>query len=124
MHSIRRANLLGFHVRMVTDEGVRRRVNLQIDREHPQGQLEVRTGGDRVVRCADKTRKVDYVGDRVRIVIPRSCLDGRRWVRVGVSAFRLDGNPAGGEWTMWADDASKTGDVTDDIRLGERVRRG
>jgi len=112
---------LGLYVRLVTNEGVGRRVTLEVDGGHPQGRLSLTTRNDASVQCADKTRRVDYANDLIRVVVPRSCLSGPRWVRAGFGVYRFA--EAADSAQIWLDDANRNGTVTDDVLLGARVRR-
>ena len=111
----------GVYVRFLTDESVRRNLYLDMDAGHPQGRLSLRTRNEDPVRCTDKSRSVDYAGDVVRLVVPRSCLSAPRWVRVGVGVYRAVADEDSAQ--TWRDDANRNGTIIGDVLLGARVRR-
>ena len=80
-------------------------------------------GNDSRVRCAGAQHDVDRAGDRVTLNLPRRCLGGPRWVRVGIGAAKLD-QSVQDTYTTTADDALRDAVIKDDLALSPRVRRG
>ena len=77
------------------------------------------------VECTGLKAKVDLAADTVSLSLPTSCLDGPRWVRLGVGAVALSGDSAQPEQgAAYADDAHRVGEVRDRLALGPKVGRG
>lgn len=110
-------------LRVVTNEGVRRRVELGTEdgRVVTKGLYADRTG--RKVACAGLGHKVDYAANTVSLSIPRGCLSKPRWVRIGFGTLAEHVADATGSY---ADDAILSGVTpsTRDFVLSPRIRRG
>ena len=92
----RTASRQGFGMEVLTDESVRRTFTVEV--EGPT----VRTWFSRpsgLVSCSGLERKIDFTANTVMLAIPRTCLGGPAWVRVGVGAYAAVGD------ALRADDA-------------------
>lgn len=92
-------------------------VSLAVGPRNPEGRLDFFSPDG----CADLTSSVDYTADRVRFLIPRSCLGSPRWVRVGAGSEterpRLQ--------RRYVDDAGLDGEAGGfDWAPGPRIKRG
>jgi len=69
------------------------------------------------VPCPGATWSIDTTTETVSLSVPRSCLGGPAWVRVGVGTVGAPGGLA----ESWVDDSRRTGSVdADHVRLGPR----
>lgn len=110
-------------VALVTNESVRRHVEVISTAEHPQGQVLFSTGFGRAVPCTGLERRIDYLANTLRVVIPRSCLSAPRWVRAGFGTLRTQETDL--EMLTYVDDANLQGAVGSlHPTLGARVHRG
>ena len=109
----------GLFVWMVTNEGVRRELEVFADSEDWAGGAWMWRGSDgNDVRCAI-WHSIDYTANTIAVGFPRRCASKPRWVKFSVAGFRLQGE------TQYDDDA-----LRDEPSLGEnfaqslRVYRG
>ena len=120
---LRRLDPASHFVSIVTNESVRRHVEVAPTATRPQGRVLFSTGSGRTVSCTGLERRIDYLANTLRLVIPRSCLSAPRWVRVGFGAVRTretDLTPQ-----TFVDDANLQGAVgSAHPTYGARVRRG
>ena len=117
---LRRADHTGGHtLRVVTNEGVKRQLFLETSSQNPRGTayFSKPTG---MVECAGLSYAVDYAGETMTFAIPRSCLSGPRWVRVGFQTSRY---PGASTDTNRIDDANKDAAYGMQPTLGGRVHR-
>lgn len=83
----------------------------------PQGGLYFTDRRGRPRPCSGVESRIDWVDDRVRIVVPRSCLRRPPWVRAGFTYFRVTPRDV-----LYADEAYRSGGVgTDGPTLGPQV---
>ena len=83
------------------------------------------TRGGGAVECS--RLRADTGTARVTVTIPTVCLEGPRWVQVGVgvAAAEMVTNADGSEGiVLHGDDAHRAGDIRNQIALGPKVRRG
>ena len=85
------------YIGMVTNEGVRRHLQLTAYPRHWSGESEM-FGNVRDIRCAVR-HSIDYEPDFIRVGFPRRCASNPRWVRFRVGAFVEDDD------RLYADDA-------------------
>ena len=109
----------GHFVRLVTNEGVRRNLFLEATKEHPRGTLYF-SKPNGPADCKGLSYDVDYVAEKLSFEVPRSCLSGPRWVRVGVQTMRY---PTASTDTNHIDDANKDAAYGAQPTLGVRVHR-
>ena len=115
--SLRRSGLaVGESLRIVTDQGVRRDVTVQLvpGTGRTTVYVEGRDGQDRP--CPGITARMDFARATTSVTVPRSCLGRPDWVRVGVGAFKQTG-----ENTYYFDDAAVKSGQGDHLVLGPRV---
>lgn len=106
-------------VDMVTDEGVRRHLQLGARSQHWSGKTVMYNGAWRPVKCSVE-HSIDYEANIVKLSFPRRCASNPRWVR-----FRV------GSWVefdegLYIDDALRDRPLTDDdkgFKQSARVRR-
>ena len=90
---------LGQSVRMVTNEGVRRNLDVIVEQGHWAGWVEMARGRDGgAVRCAVR-HSIDYTRNVIAVSFPRQCASSPRWVKFRVLGFRA------GETAFYLDDA-------------------
>jgi hypothetical protein len=77
------ANVL-YYLPVVTNEELRRNVVLTTNPDDAQGELDLTGPGS----CGGLDSKVDYANDMVWFKVPRSCLSGPNWVKVGFGMAR------------------------------------
>jgi hypothetical protein len=78
----------GFNLR--TNAKVHRFAYIDAGPGHWRGQLFVgRPNGDKV-KCAGKSREIDYEQNTVTISVPRFCANKPRWVQFNAAAFSID----------------------------------
>ena len=99
---------LGQHVQVVTNEGVRRNLDLFVEQGDWAGSVEMTRGRDESgVRCAIR-HSIDYTRNVIALSFPRQCASSPRWVRFRVLGFRY------GEAGFYLDD-----DLRDEPSLSE-----
>jgi hypothetical protein len=111
---LRRAgSYANYTVRLQTGVRTFREVTLEADRHSWAGSTRVFRHGGNLVRGCGESHRVDYRGNTVRIVLPRSCLGTPRFVRANVNVYRADaedaffsdnphdGQAESGAWTRW-----------------------
>jgi hypothetical protein len=90
---------LGQHVQVVTNEGVRRNLDLFVEQGDWAGSVEMTRGRDESgVRCAI-WHSIDYTRNVIAVSFPRQCASSPRWVKFRVVGFRY------GETGFYLDDA-------------------
>lgn len=120
---LRRLDPAAHFVSIVTNETVRRHVEVAPTPTRPQGRVLFSTSSGRAVSCAGLERRIDYLANTLRLVIPRSCLSAPRWVRVGFGAVRTRETDQTAQ--TFVDDANLEGAVgSAHPTFGARVRRG
>jgi hypothetical protein len=120
---LRRVDPATHFVSIVTNESIRRHVEVTPTAAHPQGRVLFSTGFGRAVRCTGLERHIDYLANTLRVVIPRSCLSAPRWVRAGFGAMRTRDTDLTSQ--IFVDDANLQGAVgSAHPTFGVRVRRG
>jgi hypothetical protein len=88
----------------------------------PIASLERRSG---TVECRGLRAKVALRTDTVSATMPAACLEGPRWVQVGVGAVAVDADQASPDLAAaYADDGHRAGGIRDDLAFGPKVRRG
>lgn len=108
---------------LVTNESVRRHLEIAPTAAHPQGRILFSTGFGRTVACSGLERHIDYLANTLRVVIPRSCLSAPRWVRAGFGTLKTVETEL--EMKTFVDDANLEGAVgSAHPTLGARVLRG
>lgn len=118
---LRKADPATHFVSIVTNESLRRHVEVAATVARPQGRVLFSTGFGRAVRCTGLERRIDYLANTLRLVIPRSCLSAPRWIRAGIGAVRTHD----AEMQTFVDDANLQGAVgSAHPTFGARVRRG
>ena len=99
----------GLFVQMVTNEGVRRNLEVSAGPGDWAGSTAMWRGRDgREVRCAIR-HSIDYTRNVVAVSFPRQCASGPRWVKFRVLGYRVADNGA-----FYLDDA-----LRDEPFLGE-----
>ena len=94
------------HVFFIRTNKFVRTVRLYATSANPGGKAVMTKGHDKKVRCHVR-RHIDYSLNTATVVVPRSCLDNPRWVKVGMGSVMFSGTtPAD---TTWIDDALTTG---------------
>jgi len=79
----------GQSVQMVTNEGIRRNLDISADSRRWAGRTQIwrgRDGGE--VRCAIR-HKLDYANNVIAVSFPRRCVGYPRWVKFRVVGFRF-----------------------------------
>jgi hypothetical protein len=109
--------ITGQIARLRTNKGLVRDVVIYAQPGAWGGRTSMEKPGGRRVKCRMGTR-IDYVGDRVTVSIPRKCLGRPRWVRVGIGAVTFQ------DEVVFADDAMTNGALGNYPVLGPVVRRG
>jgi hypothetical protein len=113
---LRRVGMRRDVLRVVTNEGVRRNVNILVEMGVWAGEADMTRPNGKEVRCAVRHR-IDYDTNVVTVSFPRGCVSNPRWVRAGF----------GSEWATidrwFADDAQRDGEVFDNLALTKRLRR-
>ena len=118
---LRKADPATHFVSIVTNESIRRHVEVAATVAHPQGRVLFSTGFGRTVQCTGLERRIDYLANTLRLVIPRSCLSAPRWIRAGFGAVRTHE----AEMQTFVDDANRQGAVgSAHPTFGVRVLRG
>ena len=82
----------GQSVQMVTNEGIRRNLDISADSRHWAGRTQMwreRDGGQ--VRCAIR-HKLNYTDNVIAVSFPRRCVGNPRWVKFRVAGFRTVGD--------------------------------
>ncbi|MDP3891450.1 hypothetical protein [Nocardioides sp.] len=113
----RRLHLTNFHTRVVTDKREYGIDVYNLPGPASEPMLAVRDGG--VVECKGLTYERNHKLRFVRLSVPRACIGGPRWVRLGASVFHLaDGRP------LFLDESHRDGiDDSHSIAVGPKVRR-
>ena len=97
------------YVQMVTNEGVRRNLDLTaFDTSVGEAQM---YRGERPIRCAIR-HSIDYAANVIRLSFPRACASFPRWVRFRVASLAWDDGDG-----IFMDDALLDRSVTDDTPL-------
>jgi hypothetical protein len=111
----------GDFVRIVTNEGLRRELDLYAAPGAWAGKAELdRPDGNRV-RCSI-SRSIDYTANTVSLSFPRSCISKPRWVRLGIGSFWATSDSTG---TTYADDVLMDNAINaNTVRLSGRLYRG
>lgn len=110
----------GHLVQVVTDEGLRREVNVVAGAGSAQPDMvEVSRPNGAVVSCAGVRASYDLANEVALVSVPRRCLGTPRWVRVGVGAFSMTDDFS----TVRVDDGLRAG-VGDLLAMSPRIRRG
>ena len=109
--------LTGHIFRLRTNRGKVRWVTVVAGPGHWAGRTVMQKPSGRRVKCRLGT-SIDYAADRVRVSIPRRCLGGPRWVKVGIGVVSAEGE------TFYADDALTDGIIRANPVYGPLVRRG
>jgi hypothetical protein len=120
---LRRADDLSGHVlRLVTNEGLKRNVFLEVTKENPRGSLSMSKSAGPRVTCKGLSRDIDYSTEVLKFAIPRSCLGSPSWVRVGFMSYRY---PDSSSYNGYIDDANKNQSYGGSAgpALGDRVSR-
>jgi len=97
---------LGQSVQMVTNEGVRRNLDVFVEQGDWAGSVGMwrgRDGGE--VRCAIR-HSIDYTNNVIAISFPRQCVSSPRWVKFRVLGYRY------GESGGYLDDALRDGPLS------------
>jgi hypothetical protein len=111
----------GHFLRVVTNEGARRNVMIDVSAQQPQGVMSMYKDNGARLTCRGLGRHIDYSDETIRFEVPRSCLGSPRWVRVGFNTFRY---PDSTSYNGFLDDANQVQDVGGDHpALGSRVSR-
>jgi len=110
---------LGQSVQMVTNEGVRRNLEVFVEQGDWAGSVGMwrgRDGGE--VRCAIR-HSIDYARNVIALSFPRQCASSPRWVRFRVVGFRY------GESGGYLDDALRDGplSLSENFAQSRRVYR-
>jgi len=93
----------GEYVQVVTNEGVRRGIEVSADPGHWAGRAEMwRERDESEVRCAIR-HSIDYTRNVIAVSFPRQCTSSPRWVKFRVLGFRA------GENVFYLDDALRDG---------------
>ena len=101
-------DLNGQYVQMVTNEGVRRNLNVSAEPGDWAGYADMTRGRDEgEVRCAIR-HSIDYTRNVIAVSFPRRCASSPRWVKFRVVGFRY------GNAGFYLDDA-----LRDEPFLGE-----
>jgi len=107
-------------VRVVTNEGVRRDVQVFAAPGMWRGEAGMSRPNGKPVDC-DVTHKVDYGKNVTTLSFPRTCVSNPRWVRLGVGAMWMKFQAG----VYYADDAQLDGRVrANTLELSKRLRRG
>jgi hypothetical protein len=110
-------------VSLVTNESIRRHLEIVATAAHPQGRILFSSRFGRTVTCSGLERHIDYLANTLRVVIPRSCLSAPRWVRAGFGTVRNLTTDLG--MRTLVDDANLEGAVgSAHPTFGARVLRG
>jgi hypothetical protein len=98
----------GLLVQMVTNEGVRRVVDVSASPGHWAGTTDVwRESDESFVRCAVR-HSIDYTRNVIAVSFPRQCASNPRWVKFRVIGFRE------GENVFYLDDGLRDGPNLDE----------
>lgn len=118
---LRRADASGGHfLRLVTNEGVKRNIFLETSKENPRGTLYFSKQNGGPIECKGLSRDIDYSAETLKFEVPRSCLGGPRWVRVGFQTIRYPDASVEG---AYIDDATKDSTYGSQPALGDRVSK-
>lgn len=106
---LRRADASSGHfLRVVTNEGLRRNVMIDVSAERPRGMMSFYTDKGARLTCRNLTRDIDYTNNSIRFQVPRTCLGNPSWVRVGFDTFRY---PSSTSYDGYLDAANQVQDV-------------
>jgi hypothetical protein len=79
----------GQSVQMVTNQGIRRNLDISADSRHWAGRTQIWRGRDGgKVRCAIR-HQLDYTNNLIAVNFPRRCVGNPRWVKFRVVGFRF-----------------------------------
>lgn len=122
MRELSNKGVRGHFIRIVTNEGIERWVNVLAFHGTLQPQFkELVNRNEDKVRCSGLWAGYDGATDVATFIVPRSCLSYPRWVRVGVGAFTASEDFD----AFGADDLMKPNGVSQDtIALSPRIKRG
>ena len=105
----------GLFLVMVTNEGVRRGVEVVAGPGDWAGDAEMWRGDERSVRCAIRV-SMDYADNVTSVSFPRRCLSSPRWVRFRAVSWAFEGD------SFYTDDALSDDPYSEGIR-SERIYR-
>ncbi len=107
-------------LRVVTNEGITRDVNVYAAPKHWRGEAEMTRPNGKTVPC-DIRHSIDYDLDVVTVSFPRSCVSSPRWVRIGVGSTWAEPDVS----KFYVDDAQLSGHLNPDgLRFSARLHRG
>lgn len=105
-----------------------RQFAVSISRMRGEGSTVDMTRAGRELECDGLRAALDRATDRLTTTIPTSCLDGPRWVQVGVGSAALEGDVTPGDaeaGPVLADDSHLDGRIRENsIAKGPKVFRG
>lgn len=122
MRELSNQGVRGHFIRIVTNEGLERWVNVLAFHGtlQPQFKQLVKANED-AVRCSGLWAGYDGATDVATFIVPRSCLSYPRWVRVGVGAITASEDFE----SFGVDDLMKPMGISQDtIALSPRINRG
>jgi hypothetical protein len=106
-----------YALRLRTDEGLKRDVNVDTLFAGPRGEVALSKPNGTEVSCRGLSHDIDYAADTVTVKVPRRCLSAPRWVEAFTAAigfsdtgdFSIDhGHMAGmQEKVVWSDRVRK-----------------
>lgn len=116
----RKGSMSGHVVRVVTDEGVKRDVNVFAGPGMWGGEAMMSRPNGQEVACK-VDHKIAYGTNVVTLSFPRACVSAPRWVRLGFGTMWMDGTGT----HYYGDDAQIDGELDESrLRLSLRLRRG
>lgn len=116
----RKGSMSGHVVRVVTDEGVKRDVNIFAGPNMWRGEAMMSRPNGQEVACK-VDHKIAYGTNVVTLSFPRACVSAPRWVRLGFGTMWMDGTGT----HYYGDDAQIDGELDESrLRLSPRLRRG
>jgi hypothetical protein len=105
-----------FHVRVLSDSGDEWLARSWLYTTGPSYDLRDWADFDNPVECPGLTNSWDTEADTIRVKVPRSCIDGPRWVRVSVTSGHVTAEQT------WFDNA-KGSTYSQDPIYTKRLRR-
>lgn len=116
----RKGSMSGHVVRVVTDEGVKRDVNIFAGPGMWGGEAMMSRPSGQEVAC-QVAHKIAYGTNLVTLSFPRTCISDPRWVRLGFGTMWMDGTST----RYYGDDAQIDGELDESrLHLSPRLRRG
>jgi hypothetical protein len=110
----------GLHIRLVTDEGVRRYLQLVAHPQHWSGETDMYNRRWHSVACGGVRHTIDYKANTMMVSFPRKCAGNPRWVKLRVVAYAQDRG-------FYADDALSDNPITaqddTDLTTSRKVHR-